>query len=141
MFCKNFLPTGSAMIDIQTNKRLCNFFLWLMAGLVLVIILTSCSPYQGLQIASPTATADPTRPAQIRPSPSPTPSPITCTVTTGYQAGTLNMRSGPGTSWAVLRVLIEAESLQVTRRGAWLQVIDRSGARGYVNAKYCQVQP
>lgn len=131
------------MIDIQTNKRLCNLFLWLMAGLVLVIILTSCSPLDGLQIASPTATAAPTgtQAPQIQPSPTPSPSPITCTVTTGYQAGTLNMRSGPGTSWAVLRVLIEAESLQVTRRGAWLQVIDTHGARGYVNSKYCKVKP
>jgi uncharacterized protein YgiM (DUF1202 family) len=53
----------------------------------------------------------------------------------------LNLRTGAGVEHAVIRVLAEGETLQVIGRGPWLQVIDRQGARGYVNSKYCQVQP
>jgi hypothetical protein len=34
------------MIDIRTNRRLCNAFIWFTAACALVILMTSCSPYE-----------------------------------------------------------------------------------------------
>jgi uncharacterized protein YraI len=133
------------MIDIQTEKRLFKSFVWLMAAIALLIILSSCSAatsHPGTPTAKPTLVAARsammTDPTTALPSPTPAQS---CRVSTGYNAGFLNLRAGAGTEFAVIRVLHEGEVLQVITRGAWLEVIDGQETRGYVHARYCQVQP
>lgn len=122
------------------EKKIFDFCLWLVAGLALLIILTSCSPLANARVEftptpNPSATAKPSTNLNIS---QPSPSPITCTVTTGLQAGRVNLRSGPGTSWAVIRVLIEAERLQVIEAGQWLKV-QAHGRAGYINSKFCKI--
>jgi uncharacterized protein YgiM (DUF1202 family) len=117
--------------------------LWFVAACVLMALLSSCSAAIDLPATATTeaaATAAPmaTRTAQIVTiSPSSTPAPQ-CTVTTGIDDGALNLRVGPGTQHAVIRVLREGEVLTVTARGAWLEVRDSQGKRGYVNSRYCK---
>lgn len=124
-----------------TNNLMRRAYAWLFV-LIVLVILTSCNPYQGL--AAPTVSME--TPAgltatqtAIPRSPTPTlPRAERCTVRTGVPAGYLNLRTGAGTRYAVIRILDEGEVLKVIRRAAWLQVIDPSGARGYVNRRYCQ---
>jgi uncharacterized protein YgiM (DUF1202 family) len=127
------------MIDPRTEQRAVKFFAWLTAGYALLIILTSCSPLQAPPVSTGTPAAAATADLQSEVT-TPTP-PQLCTVSTGYDNGLLNMRTGPGTKYAVLRVLREGDVLTVTTRGAWLQVIDPGGIQGYVYSKYCQVKP
>ena len=134
------------MINRRTEKRLINFVVWFMAGALLLIMLTSCSPYEGL--AAPAVSTEtparstPTRTPTASPSPTePSPDAARCTVQTGVPRGYLNLRTGPGVRHAVIRILVEGESLKVLERAAWLQVLDRKGTRGYVNSRYCQVKP
>jgi uncharacterized protein YgiM (DUF1202 family) len=132
------------MIDIQIERRLINFFVRLLAGLALLIILTSCSAAVALpgttptaevmQIPTPTATTIPTDPPRAKASSTSAPS---CTVSTGYNAGALNLRAGAGMGYEVIRVLSEGEALQVLERAAWLKVIDARGNQGFINAHYC----
>jgi uncharacterized protein YgiM (DUF1202 family) len=125
---------------MSIEERIFNFALRFVLGCIVLAILTSCSPFDGLQIA--TGTPAPTVTATATQSEVTTPSPVeTCRVATGYPNGRLNFRSGPGTSYAVLHTVNEGEVLTVTERGDWLNVTDRNGARGYVHSHYCKVKP
>jgi len=127
------------MINTRTEKRLIEFLLWFMAGLVLVIVLTSCSPFSAMATSEPTAA--PSKPAQLLTVPSSTAtekSAQLCQVRTGMPSGYLNLRTGAGVSFSVIRILAEGETLQVLKRGAWLHVIDTRGEKGFVNANYCR---
>ena len=61
----------------------------------------------------------------------------TCTVQTGVPAGWLNLRSGPGLDYGVLRVLTEGETLVCVNEckapGGWIAVTE-----GYVKAEFCR---
>src|SRR5688572_22844903 len=101
------------MTNTQTKVK--SFNVIFFVACILAFIMSGCSPFDGLQV--PTATAQPTatEPAQI-PTATQTilsSSLATCTVTTGYDAGFLNLRRGAGTQYGVIRVLREGESLQV----------------------------
>lgn len=117
---------------MDTEKRLFDFAIWLVALSVLLAILTSCNPYEELQTATTT-----TQPTKVPPA-GQSPTPHTCTVTTGVPAGYLNLRTGEGTSYAVIRVLNEGETLTVITRGAWHEVTDAQGNHGYINSRYCK---
>ena len=52
--------------------------------------------------------------------------------------GYLNLRTGAGVGYEVIRVLADGETLQVLERVAWLQVIDAKGNQGFINARYCR---
>lgn len=121
------------------NRKICNAVLWLFAGLVIVIVLTSCSPYQGANLHLETPT--PAQPvSSVTASPqianlqfeTPTPRPITCTVT----AYTLNFRSGPGTQHAVKDVLHNGERVQIISGGDWLKVETAQRVTGWAYGKY-----
>lgn len=107
-----------------------NFILWLFAGLVLLVILAACSP-----LATPTQGTTPTAaPATATPAPlSPTPTADTCTVTAGH----LNLRTGAGNQFPVIKVLTQGETLIVINPGEWLNVTDATGAQGFIYSQYC----
>jgi len=130
-------PRGHSQKGEQAmnDKKIINAALWFFALCVLVILLTSCNPYVTQE---PTGTPEATTTIlSIEPSVTPSATSETCTVATGYDAGALNIRTGPGTQYGVIRTLAEGETLQVIERAAWLQVIDATGTRGFINARYC----
>lgn len=61
-----------------------------------------------------------------------------CTVSTGVPEGGLNLRTGAGTEYSVIRVLNEGEVLRVITTGQWLEVIDSQGNQGFINSTYCE---
>lgn len=84
-------------------------------------------------IEAPTATAPP----------SPTitsTTPPACTVWTGIEGGTVNLRACPGSMCgAVLDILTEGESLAILfTAGEYVRVTNASGAAGWLNSKYCK---
>lgn len=69
--------------------------------------------------------------------PQPQPGNATATVSAYY----LNMRSGPGTAYQILRVLGRGDSLTLTHRNSaanWVRVTLSNGAQGWVHAGYIQ---
>lgn len=125
---------------MKTEKRIFDLFIWILFVTAL-LILTSCNPYEGLTTPTqePTVTATATQSKIPSGTADPSPTPQACTVSTGVPAGNLNIRTGAGTSYAVIRVLAEGETLTVIKRGAWLQVIDAQGNQGYINSTYCKI--
>jgi len=118
------------MIDYKTNVRLFDAVMYFLAVCVIVILITSCSPYVEVPAtAAPSATAT-ARMVAIATEPTPSPS---CTVT----AQTLNFREGPGMSYAVTGILRQGERLEVIARGAWLRV-STGTETGYIYGRYCQ---
>jgi uncharacterized protein YgiM (DUF1202 family) len=123
------------MIDPRTEQRAVKFFAWLTAGYALLIILTSCSPLQAPPVSTGTPAAAVTADLQSEVT-TPTP-PQLCTVSTGYNNGLLNMRTGPGTNYPVLTVLDEGQVLTVLERGDWLKV-STGTATGFIYSRYCE---
>jgi uncharacterized protein YraI len=128
---------------MNLEKRVFAFAFGLLLFALIMVLLTSCSPYDALRTQTPAA-ARPAAPAASAPAAhlqagakAATPLP-TCTVSTGVPAGRLNIRTGPGTNYAVIRVLTEGEILKVLERVAWLKVIDEQGNQGFVSARYCK---
>src|SRR6476659_4111094 len=123
---------------MSIEEKFFKFALGLVCLSVLLAILTSCSPYQGLSTIVDTPTARPTATkSDYQPDnliPTPTPRPITCTV----NAGRVYLRKGAGMSHAVQQVLSGGDVLQVIARGAWLKVETPQRVRGWVYSKYCQ---
>jgi uncharacterized protein YgiM (DUF1202 family) len=120
--------------DLNLEKRIFDFCLRFLAGICLLVILTSCSAavdVPATATSSPTVTATDNRSVTLQ-SDTPTPRP-TCVV----KAYTLNLREGPGTSHAVSQILHKGDVLEVLASGAWLKVATRSGT-GFVYGKYCQ---
>jgi uncharacterized protein YgiM (DUF1202 family) len=51
--------------------------------------------------------------------------------------GFLNLRSGPGTDFAILRRMLHGSRVEVLERaGAWLRVRHESGATGWASGRY-----
>lgn len=119
-------------------------FAALLFYILVIAAMSGCSnPYEALY-PSPTATttASPSATATINPvqkveQGTPTPRPA-CTVSTNVPLGYLNLRSGPGTDYAVIGLLHEGETLTVIRRGAWLEVETTDHLAGWVNGRYCK---
>jgi uncharacterized protein YgiM (DUF1202 family) len=125
--------------DLTLEKRVFDFCIWFMAGICLLVILTSCSaavPLPTTPTNEVTATATDQHAALQQVAPSPTPQ--ICTVRTGVSSGYLNLRTGAGTDFAVIRVVNEGEVLKVIKFGTWLEVLDGHGNQGYVNSNYCK---
>ena len=128
---------------MNLEKRIFDFCLWFLAVVCLLVLLSSCSaavPLPTTPTREVTAMAQPTATdtvATVEQEPV-TPNSQTCTVQTGVPSGYLNLRTGAGTQYAVIRVLNEGESLTVTKFGAWLEVSDQQGNQGYVNSHYCK---
>ena len=78
--------------------------------LLIVFLLAACNPYVDIYpTAEPTATAITATPRSVQADPTATPTPLTCKISTGVPAGSLNLRTGPGTKYAVARVLSEGK--------------------------------
>jgi len=121
-----------------------SLWIWLIAAIVLGLLLTSCDPYQGLNI-SPTSTAAPPASTAAMPTStiSPSPAPMICIVRTGIDVGNLNIRNGAGVTSAVITTLSEGQVLTITDRvprGEWIQVRTADHITGWVNGQYCAVQ-
>ena len=131
---------------MKIEKQFFDLFKWLIAATVLAVMLTSCNPYQGLhEVPTATKAAEATTAAitTATKTKTPTPAPVTCIVQTGIDAGNLNIRTGAGTSYAVIGLLREGQAVTRTDespRGNWIQI--KAGQKiGWINSHYCQVQP
>lgn len=118
------------------------FVNWPISSLMLLVILTSCNPYARIGETPITSTvtisSTPTqKPKRI--TPTITPAPRACTVDTGIPRGQLNLRTGAGVQFAVIRILNEGEAVRVLERASWTEVIDRVGNHGFVYSKYCKI--
>ena len=111
---------------------------WKTILLFLVFLLAACNPYQTTPAPTATATGTAT-PAMRTIVPMPTPTPQTCTVTTGVPDGTLNIRTGEGTSYAVIGTLKEGQQLTIIQAGKWLKVSTRT-TTGFINSSYCRME-
>lgn len=64
----------------------------------------------------------------------PRPTPQTCVVTTGYGTGTINIRSGPGHTYAVVGTAREGDVLTFTGKQneqGWAPILTSDGLSGY----------
>lgn len=112
---------------------------------LLPLLLLACTLTAPLAPATPTASATP-----VSATPSPTDArlfqagtsePATCIVATGPEDGKLNLRSGPATSFRVLRVLREGDTLTLLTPGTWPRVRTADGLTGYVNSNFLECEP
>lgn len=113
----------------------------ILSLIVLALLLTACSAAIPMNLTQfvITPTAEPTKTQQGNNDVTlPTATPGTCTVQTGVPSGYLNLRTGPGTQYPVIRVLDEGEVLTVLTGGDWLAVLDTRGNKGYINSRYCK---
>jgi len=76
--------------------------------------------------AAPTATVTPTVGGAV------------CVVRTGYDSGTVNLRTCAGVTCAVLDIVTEGERLTVLAAGNWTHVTTKDGVTGYINSNYCK---
>jgi uncharacterized protein YgiM (DUF1202 family) len=124
---------------MNLEKRIFDISLWCFAGVWLLVLLTSCSaavPLSTVPTSKPTAMA--TEYTVTSPHETLTSAPQTCTVQTGVPSGYLNLRTGAGTNYGVVRVVNEGEILTVLKVATWLEVSDRQGNQGYINSKFCK---
>jgi hypothetical protein len=113
--------------------------------LVACVVLSSCSPYETLPrveqftpTPAPSVTASPLYTRVYKPAPAPVEDPF-CTVTTGYDQGAVNIRAAGNVNAAVIVIAHEGDTLTVTNRAAWLEVLTSDGTRGFINSRYCEI--
>jgi N-acetylmuramoyl-L-alanine amidase len=125
------------MTTLEFNCRLFAWVLWTFTGLCLLVILTSCTPYQAAAIYAQPVTASPSKAATAQPSPSMTtqsPAPL-CADVTALEA--LNVRSGPGTNNQVIATLAHGDQVTtLTAAGAWWQIRTAQGLTGWANSNF-----
>lgn len=125
------------MIYPRNERRAIDGALWILAGVLIGIILTSCSPYAPAPATpSPSTTAsEPAPGATVTASRTPRPS---CVIETGYPAGRVNLRRDATRNSAALDVLREGERLTILRAGQWMKVSTREGIAGFIYSRYCK---
>lgn len=113
---------------------------------ILALLLTACAdlanynPYAALYTPTPSSTPAATVTATAAfhdgmPIGTPTP-PVLCTV---IVSEALNLREGPGTSYAVIGYLSPGDILEITQQAqGWDYVTTPTGAAGWVNSSFCQ---
>ena len=120
-----------------------SLWIWFVAAMILVFLLTSCNPYEG--IGPTAAVSTETRTPTIGPTPianTQTPAPRVCIVKTGIPEGSLNLRTGAGIEYSIITTLTEGQRLTLTTaaaRGAWIQVTSSDQVTGWVNSIYCTI--
>jgi uncharacterized protein YgiM (DUF1202 family) len=123
---------------------------------LLLALLTGCVPwppetYVGLEITPTPSFIPPSVTTTLKATETPTSTPTllegkVCHVATGVDAGNLNLRTGPGTSYPVITILTEGETLTVLSPrvagagspGSWSKVARADGTQGYINSIYCK---
>lgn len=118
-----------------------------MAVMVLVMASLACSvEWSGVQTPAPSMTA----PASSTPAPTPsmtaTYPPDQCLVVRAFEGvGALNLRTGPGTSYAVITTFHDGQVLVMdTERDGWYlvtAVMDGETLHGWVNSEYVEACP
>jgi hypothetical protein len=107
------------------RKRI--YFMMLLIVLVSFYAMTATAKGEG-GAPGPTQTA----------APLPTRSLENCTVRSGIEGGTVNLRACGSTSCGVLDVLTEGESLTIITAAQWANVTTEKGTIGWINSKYCE---
>lgn len=112
-----------------------------MAVMALAMASLACSvEWGGVDLQTPSMTATPTP----TPSMTATYQPDTCLIVRALPGGdgNLNLRSGAGTSYAVITVLQDGQALVMDgQRGGWYQVstvMDGVSMTGFVNSEYVE---
>ena len=126
---------------MRIEKRFANLSFWLIAVSILLAIITSCSPYVSTPTPTPTQAATATRQLSQVAIIEPTPTPRACIVSTGIDAGKLNLRAGASVAYSVIQTLREGQRLNITdapAQGNWIQIKTLAGVIGWLNAKYCK---
>lgn len=123
------------MITRPDERRPIDIAFWIFAGLCLLVILTSCSPYTAAPPKGPTpgGTAVTVPPMAATVTATRTPRPDTCKVN-----GTVYLRPGPSKAGAPLAILRAGDRLEVIQRGAWLFVSTRQ-TTGFIYSRYCEI--
>lgn len=68
--------------------------------------------------------------------------PTTSTQTGVVTSSSLNMRSGPGTNFAIIRTLtLGTEFTVIKKEGDWLQIRLKDGREGWVHSGYVRLSP
>ena len=75
------------------------------------------------------------------PAPAPTPTPQSRTVYVNTPGSTLNVRSGPGTSFSIIGSLKHGEKVTVTDENASWCKLTYNGKTGYINSSYVKNDP
>jgi len=103
------------------------FLLALVAGFYALVTASA----QGVtEVSTATAPPSPTITSTTPPA---------CTIWTGIEGGTVNLRACPGAACgAVLDILTEGETLTIITAGEYIRVRTESGAAGWLNSKYCK---
>ncbi len=131
--------SGYAMVERSTGKIRA---IWCAPWIVLILLfLAACTPFPtrtptetAAAISSPTMQATNTaRPAGAAARAALSPTPARCVVSTGYQAGTVNVRSGPGMSFPVVDVVSEGQLLPLYGQpsNGWQRVTTPALVDGY----------
>lgn len=119
--------------------------LWIITGLLLVLIACRARPTPTPTFtpvpptSTPTATATPKPTATPTHTPTITPTPLPDAIVNN---DILNLRTGPGTVYDIIKVMHLGDELDVTARNeasTWLAVITADGTKGWCSAKYLQL--
>jgi len=106
--------------------------------LLAILALASLCGVAGFYAMSANAKGNNDPPAPTAPR-SPTAKPETCTVVTGIDEGTVNLRACAGAACgAVLDILTEGEMVRIITPGEWLNVTTESGVTGWLKSNYCR---
>jgi hypothetical protein len=107
--------------------------------ITLLFLLAVVAGFYALAVNAKGQGSEPTPTAQASQTPKPTQTAQVCTVTTGINNGTVNLRACPGAACgAVLDILTEGESLTIITAGEYVNVTTESGVTGWLNKKYCK---
>lgn len=104
------------------TKRIMTMFLLLPLAVGLYFMQGNADTGTPIPTARPTATN----------------TPEVCNIQTGFDGGTVNLRTCAGTACGVLGIVTEGERLQIITAGAWMNVTTESGVTGWLNSKYCK---
>jgi uncharacterized protein YgiM (DUF1202 family) len=99
--------------------------------LLCLLVSTACLEVPAGTAITPTATATVTVTATVTATAA-APTAAVCVVRTGYDSGTVNLRTCAGTSCAVLNIVTEGERLTVLAAGNWAHVTTKDGVTGYI---------
>lgn len=131
-------------MECSTDRRL---MLKTISIFLIVLVLSSLACMQSAPSSSSPAPGSPTPETPIKaPSLAANSQPTAkATESAGYckviALEALNLRSGAGVSFGVIGWLLPGELLTLTNtpaRGAWIEVITETGAKGWINSNYCE---
>jgi uncharacterized protein YgiM (DUF1202 family) len=110
--------------------------IWILLALLALVVLCGVA---GMYAITANAKGNPAPIATATARSSPTAHPDTCTVRTGIDKGTVNLRACKGAACGkVLDTVTEGESLTIVTTSEWMHVTTARGVAGWLNRKYCK---